>query len=280
MPFNVFGSQPLFPSLVSHNVTLNQTNLRSWFRRHEHADFPFTESMVKYVARVLDQSKANVGQLTNLTISEYDPSVHEFDCSDTRKKYYYVLWGQFSDGVIPAPTRACTALGIEEIVHVQLCHATSVGGITGILTDKAIGPSRLQFDFSKSFFSLGSKQANDKSWEALELSRLIHNGWHSSKNASNLLVVAIGWEVVKLYDLAEKNNVSVVQLVEDASTTKMAECGSQMLTRTKSPVLYLVFTRQIQQIKSNSLFVQLEFLHESQPLLCKNEIPKQLHFCV
>ena len=93
--------------------------------------------MVKYVARVLDQSKVNVGQLTYLTISEYDHFVHEFDCCDTRKKYYYVLWGQFSDRVIPAPTRACTALGIEEIVHVQLCHATSVGDITGILTNKA-----------------------------------------------------------------------------------------------------------------------------------------------
>ena len=58
---------------------------------------------------------------------------------------------------------------------------------------QGIGPSRLHFDFSKSFFSLGSKRANDKSWEALELSGLIHNGWHSSKNASNLLLVAIGW---------------------------------------------------------------------------------------
>ena len=105
--------------------------------------------MLKYLARVLDDSGIPSEALTDLRILNYDPQYHESHAEDLTVKKYYILRGQFSARIIPDPIRAAPALNIAEVIHVQLAHSTSTGGLKGILKDGAIAPSRLHFDYSQ-----------------------------------------------------------------------------------------------------------------------------------
>ena len=179
-PFNVFQSNlggltntirprnlppppppPFSEELV---VTENQSALRAWFRQHQDVNHPIRDSMLKYLARVLDDSGIPSEALTDLRILNYDPQYHESHAEDLTVKKYYLLRGQFSARIIPDPIRAAPALNIAEVTHVQLAHSTSIGGLKGILKDGAIAPSRLHFDYSQSFFSLGAKRTGDVQW--------------------------------------------------------------------------------------------------------------------
>ena len=208
-PFNVFQSNlggltnairplnlppppppPLSEKLV---VTENQSALRAWFRKHQDVNHPIRDSMLKYLARVLDDSGIPSEALTDLRILNYDPQYHESHAEDLTVKKYYILRGQFSARIIPDPIRAAPALNIAEVIHVQLAHSTSTGGLKGILKDGAIAPSRLHFDYSQSCFSLGAKRTGDIQWDRAELSRIVHHAWCANKNSSNVVVLALGW---------------------------------------------------------------------------------------
>ena len=98
-PFNVFQSNlggltnairpqnlppppppPLSEELV---VTENQS-----FRKHQDVNHPIWDSMVKYLARVLDDSGIPSEALTDLRILNYDLQYHESHAEDlTVKKY-------------------------------------------------------------------------------------------------------------------------------------------------------------------------------------------------
>ena len=132
-------------------MTENQSALRAWFRKHQDVNHPIRDSMLKYLARVLDDSGIPSEALTDLRILNYDPQYHESHAEDLTVKKYYILRGQFSARIIPDPIRAAPALNIAEVIHVQLAHSTSTGGLKGILKDGAIAPSRLHFDYSQSF---------------------------------------------------------------------------------------------------------------------------------
>lgn len=134
-----------------------------------------------------------VQDLHALQLFCYDPTQHEFHPTELDKSYFYVLKGNFSQREIPDPVRAAPAMNIEELQHVNLVHATSIGGVKGILQDQQIGPSRLHHSTSQSFFSLGAKRTTHKEWDKAELSRLLFTSWYASKNTSNVLVVAVGW---------------------------------------------------------------------------------------
>ena len=91
----------------------------------------------------------------------------------------------------PAPRRAFP--GHPTIEHVTLVHATTVGGLKGIFNSGKISPSILHDPDSMSFFALGARRTGDPKWDSQELTRILHNGWHASKNACNVLLVAVGW---------------------------------------------------------------------------------------
>ena len=178
--------------VVSTGVTENQANIRSWLRHREDSQFPISATFVKYFAQQLDRAGVQVHQLLDLRLSVFDPQQH-LHIDDETLKPYYVLTAQLSDRQIPPQTRAAPALNIEEVVHLQFVHASSMGGIVGILQDGFVGPSRLHFDFSQSFFCLAAKRSSDIKWDRAEQSRLIHNAWLSAKNSSNILVLGTAW---------------------------------------------------------------------------------------
>ena len=51
------------------------------------------------------------------------------------------------------------------------------------------------------FFALGARRTGDPKWDAQELTRILDNGWHASKNACNVLLVAVGWETGENIDV-------------------------------------------------------------------------------
>ena len=128
---------------MSQSVTQNQTNLRAWLRHHQVAQHQMTDSMVKFVSQILDQTRYSPADLFMMKLLVFDPQDHGYAPTDTDKSYYYLIKGNFSQRELPVPTRAAPAMNIQELQHVNLVHASSIGGIQGILTDQKIGPSRL-----------------------------------------------------------------------------------------------------------------------------------------
>ena len=178
---------------VVENVSGNQIDLRAWLRSRQDVQYPLEESFVKYLTRILDQSAISPDQLTDLRLLEYDPQTHENYPEDVSPKRYYILRGFFSQRSIPDPIRAAPALSIQEVQHIQLAHATTVGGLTGIIRSGAVAPSRVHHHHSNSFFCLSSKRTGHIQWDRSELSRLIHQAWNSTKNTARIIILALGW---------------------------------------------------------------------------------------
>ena len=99
--------------------------------------------MVKFVSQILDQTRYSPADLFMMKLLVFDPQDHGYAPTDTDKSYYYLIKGNFSQRELPVPTRAAPAMNIQELQHVNLVHASSIGGIQGILIDQKIGPSRL-----------------------------------------------------------------------------------------------------------------------------------------
>ena len=151
------------------------------------------DSMVKFVAQILDSTRYTPDHLSTMKLLVYDPQDHEHHPTDLGKSHFYLIKGHFSQREIPDPVRAAPAMNLQEVQHVNLVHASSIGGIKGIFSDQKIGPSRLHNNQSCSFFSLGSKRTNDRAWDDKEMARITHAAWYAAKNTSNILAVAVGW---------------------------------------------------------------------------------------
>lgn len=196
-PFSAFpllarsGRHEMTPT--SQPVTPNQANIRSWLKNHQDDDYPMMDSMVKFVTHILDSTRYTPDHLSSMKLLVYDPQDHEHHPTDLGKSHYYLIKGHFSQREIPDPVRAAPAMNLQEVQHVNLVHASSIGGIKGIFSDQKIGPSRLHNSQSCSFFSLGSKRTNDRAWDDKEMARIIHAAWYAAKNTSNILAVAVGW---------------------------------------------------------------------------------------
>ena len=156
-------------------------DLRAWLRSRQDVQYPLEESFVKYLARILDQSATSPDQLTDLRLLEYDPETHENYPEDVSPKRYYILRVFFRKGPYRIRFERAPALSIQEVQHIQLVHATTVGGLTGIIRSGAIAPSRVHHHHSNSFFCLGSKRTGHIQWDRSEFSRLIHQAWNSIK---------------------------------------------------------------------------------------------------
>ena len=151
--------------------------------------FPFTGSKS-------DHSSRN-GTFENAYLYRYQDYA-QHGSVDTREEVFYVLplphfrkTAQIPQSEPPAPRRAFP--GHPTIEHVSLVHATTVGGLKGIFNSGKISPSILHDPDSMSFFALGARRTGDPKWDSQELTRILHNGWHASKNACNVLLVAVGW---------------------------------------------------------------------------------------
>ena len=99
---------------VVEKVSGNQIDLRAWLRSCQDVQYPFKHFQT-----------------------------HENYPEDVSPKRYYILRGGFSQRSMPDPIRAAPALSIQEVQHIQLAHATTVGGLTGIIRSGAIAPSRV-----------------------------------------------------------------------------------------------------------------------------------------
>ena len=209
-PFNAFGaadprnvSDTTGPRNVSDtaavSLTSEQTEIRAWFRAHQDRVCQLDDGFSRWLSRLLDQNQitpAEMGPLRMLTYRYQDYAQH--GSVDTREEVFYVLplphfrkTAQIPQSEPPAPRRAFP--GHPTIEHVSLVHATTVGGLKGIFNSGKISPSILHDPDSMSFFALGARRTGDPKWDSQELTRILHNGWHASKNACNVLLVAVGW---------------------------------------------------------------------------------------
>ena len=209
-PFNAFGaadprnvSDTTGPRNVSDtaavSLTSEQTEIRAWFRAHQDRVCQLDDGFIRWLSRLLDQNQitpAEMGPLRMLTYRYQDYAQH--GSVDTREEVFYVLplphfrkTAQIPQSEPPAPRRAFP--GHPTIEHVTLVHATTVGGLKGIFNSGKISPSILHDPDSMSFFALGARRTGDPKWDSQELTRILHNGWHASKNACNVLLVAVGW---------------------------------------------------------------------------------------
>ena len=90
------------------------------------------DSMVKFVAQILDSTRYIPDHLSTMKLLVYDPQDHEHHPTDLGKSHYYLIKGHFSQREIPDPVRAAPAMNLHEVQHVNLVHASSIGGIKGI----------------------------------------------------------------------------------------------------------------------------------------------------
>ena len=200
-PFNAFGAAGPrnVPDTAAVSLTSEQTEIRAWFRAHQDRVAQLDDGFISWLSRLLDQNQitpAEMGPLRMLTYRYQDYAQH--GSVDTREEVFYVLplthfrkTAQIPQSEPPAPRRAFP--GHPTIEHVSLAHATTVGGLKGIFNSGKISPSILHDPDSMSFFALGARRTGDPKWDAQELTRILHNGWHASKNACNVLLVAVGW---------------------------------------------------------------------------------------
>eukprot|EP00435_Cladocopium_sp_Y103_P038635 s1196_g10.t1 len=189
---NFVPVSPPVHSVENISVTANQADIRAWIRQHHDPQFPISSAFVKYFAQQLDTGGVKLHHLQALKLAVFDPQQH-CHTDDETLKTYYVLSARLSDRVVPPQTRAAPALNIEEVIHLQFAHASSMGGIVGILKDGRIAPPRLHFDFSQSFFCVAAKRTSDIQWDRSEQSRLINSAWNFTKNTSNILVLGTAW---------------------------------------------------------------------------------------
>ena len=209
-PFNAFGAAAPrnvpdttgprnVPDTAAVSLTSEQTEIRAWFRAHQDRVCQLDDGFIRWLSRLLDQNQitpAEMGPLRMLTYRYQDYAQH--GSVDTREEVFYVLplphfrkTAQIPQSEPPAPRRAFP--GHPTIEHVTLVHATTVGGLKGIFNSGKISPSILHDPDSMSFFALGARRTGDPKWDSQELTRILHNGWHASKNACNVLLVAVGW---------------------------------------------------------------------------------------
>ena len=101
--------------------------------------------MMKFVARILDPTmRYTPHDLSMMKLLVYDPQDHEYEPTNLDISFYYLIKINFSRREVPDPVRAAPAMNLQELLHVNLVHATSIGGINGIVSDQKIGPSRMQ----------------------------------------------------------------------------------------------------------------------------------------
>lgn len=62
---------------VLEPVTLNQAQLRVWIKSNLDKVFVLQDSMINYVAKMLDDSKYTTADLMDVRLATYDPKDHE-----------------------------------------------------------------------------------------------------------------------------------------------------------------------------------------------------------
>ena len=72
---------------MSQLATQSQTNLRAWLKHHQDAQHPMMDSMVKFVAQILDRTRFIPDDLSMMELIVYDPQDHEYDPTDLGKSY-------------------------------------------------------------------------------------------------------------------------------------------------------------------------------------------------
>ena len=195
-PYSAF---PL-PTRPERAITTHETDFRAWLRQQQDPNHPMTSEQIKYVASHLCLAQLDIAQLRPLQVFDFDPTWTNPHCDNPTVQSYYVLpipqfksrLG-FGDDIPPKPRRALRPDGSDAIEHIQLAHATSSGGLRGILTEAKLRPSKLHQTDSCSFFAIGYRKSFDLQHERWETARVLNSGWQANKNAAKILVLCLGW---------------------------------------------------------------------------------------
>lgn len=218
-PFTVFPNAgmrpppvPAPPPLRPANtaVTPEETEIRTFFCPSQDPNHPIDEEFIKYLAQVLATAKLEPNQFGELRVYTHDVSWHTGD-PNTQPVHYYVLpipqlkqrsWAyeQHGEAIPPPPRRAMQRDQSDGVTHVQMTHASTLGGMQSILTSGRILPSRLHFPDSESYFALGFRKSHSPEYDAVELSRIIHSSCNASKNDVQIIAISMGWGCARNVD--------------------------------------------------------------------------------
>ena len=149
------------------------------------------------MASSLSPAQLDMARLRPWQVFEFDPTWTHPLTDDSTIQYFCV-----THSGIQIPNRflrgysskaALNADGRDAIEHVQLVHATSPGGLRGILTEAKLRPSKLHQTDSRSFFAIGHRKSYNLQQDRWETARVPNSGWQASKNTARILVLCLGW---------------------------------------------------------------------------------------
>ena len=215
--------------------------LRAWIRENLDRSFMLADTMINYLAKMLDLSNYTTNDLLDIRLTKYDPKDHEQDPEDRLPLFYYVMRvpgfrkrARIPDSDPPEPQRANQSRNMKAIEHIMICHTSNPGGAKGILNEAKIAPSRLHVADSNSFFSLGARKTGNLEWDMKEFARIVHNTWYLGKQQCSLVFVGTAWGEASA--IKEGGEYRCVQLTKESGTVHHQK-AKMWVTNTNSHVL-------------------------------------------
>jgi hypothetical protein len=141
------------------------------------------EDMKQYIQWLANQHQLH---FQRSTVLEYDAACDRCLPPGDHVFRYYILHSSAMDiASVPAPTR--------ENKVMFFAHATTEGGLRGILKDRCILPMKAHnVPGCAVFYALGHELWGEEH-DLQNIARVLHNAWRLAKNSSKLLVVGRAW---------------------------------------------------------------------------------------
>ena len=210
-PFNAFGAADPrnvpdttgprnVPDTAAVSLTSEQTEIRAWFRAHQDRVCQLDDGFIRWLAPVYWIKIGSLHQKWDLweclpTAIRTMPNMGQWTLE---KKFFMFCHCLIFGRLHKSRSLNHQHLG-EHFLAIQLLNMLLLFMLLQLEAWRAffnsgkISPSILHDPDSMSFFALGARRTGDPKWDSQELTRILHNGWHASKNACNVLLVAVGW---------------------------------------------------------------------------------------
>ena len=145
---------------------------------------PIKDAMKQYIQWIASHHKLNFQRSTVLAHDmAWDRGLPQ--AAELLPHYYILHSAEMNIAEVPAAT--------HKMKVIFFAHATTEGGLRGILHEKSIHPMEShQVPQCGVFYARGHELWGDKN-DVHNISRVVHNAWHTAKNLSKLLVIGRAW---------------------------------------------------------------------------------------
>ena len=149
---------------------------------------PIKDAMKQYIQWIASHHKLNFQRSTVLAHDmAWDRGLPQ--AAELLPHYYILHSAEMNIAEVTAAT--------HKMKVIFFAHATTEGGLRGILHEKSIHPMEShQVPQCGVFYARGHELWGDKN-DVHNISRVVHNAWHTAKNQSKLLVIGRAWGTLK-----------------------------------------------------------------------------------